>query len=90
MLGTMVAAACLAGPAFARTPHVPHKPHPPRQPRPPDAQPPDGGGDAGANVHLAVAQQGALPGRGTSLAWAPDGHALAVGGHFRPGRTTLR
>jgi WD40 repeat protein len=90
MLGTMVVAACLAGPAFARTPHVPHKPHPPRQPRPPDAQPPDGGGDAGANVHLAVAQQGALPGRGTSLAWAPDGHALAVGGHFRPGRTTLR
>ena len=32
----------------------------------------------------------ALPGRGMGLAWAPDGHALAVGGHFRDRTTRLR
>jgi WD40 repeat protein len=43
-----------------------------------------------ANVHLEPAGTIALPGRGQSLAWAPDGRRLAVGGHFREKATRLR
>jgi hypothetical protein len=32
----------------------------------------------------------ALPGRGLSLAWSPDGRRIAVGGHFRDKVTRLR
>jgi WD40 repeat protein len=39
---------------------------------------------------MAPATAIALPGRGLTLAWAPDGHALAVGGHFREKATRLR
>jgi WD40 repeat protein len=42
------------------------------------------------NVHLREARTIALPGRGASLAWAPDGHTLAVGGRFRDPATRLR
>ena len=42
------------------------------------------------NVHLAPASTIALPGRGLSLAWSPDGTRLAVGGHFRDKATRLR
>ena len=42
------------------------------------------------NVHLAPAGTIALPGRGLSLAWSPDGTRLAVGGHFRDKATRLR
>lgn len=31
-----------------------------------------------------------LPGRGTALAWSPDGARMAVGGHFRDPVTSLR
>ena len=41
-------------------------------------------------MHLAEAGSIALPGRGLTLAWAPDGRALAVGGHFRDPTTGLR
>jgi WD40 repeat protein len=43
-----------------------------------------------SNVLLAPERTVALPGRGMGLAWAPDGHALAVGGHFRERTTRLR
>jgi WD40 repeat protein len=42
------------------------------------------------NVHLTQARAIALPGRGASLAWAPDGRALAVGGRFLDPTTRLR
>jgi hypothetical protein len=55
----------------------------PQPPAPPVKQAP-------VNVHLAPAGTIALPGRGLSLAWAPDGTRLAVGGHFRDKLTRLR
>jgi WD40 repeat protein len=39
---------------------------------------------------MAPGKEIALPGRGLALAWAPDGHTLAVGGHFRERATKLR
>src|SRR5262245_57878709 len=41
-------------------------------------------------MHLESAGAIALPGRGQSLAWAPDGKRIAVGGHFREKATRLR
>src|SRR5262249_18084807 len=43
-----------------------------------------------ANVWLRPATTIALPGRGLAVSWAPDGAALAVGGHFRDKTTGLR
>ncbi len=43
-----------------------------------------------ANVHLAPAGMIALPGRGLALAWAPDGSAVAAGGHFKDPTTGQR
>jgi WD40 repeat protein len=54
-----------------------------RNPPPPPVEPP-------SNVHLEPAGSIALPGRGQSLAWAPDGRRIAVGGHFREKVTRLR
>src|SRR4029450_9369166 len=45
---------------------------------------------APTNVHLAPAGVIAVPGRGQSLAWSPDGRRIAVGGHFREKATRLR
>jgi WD40 repeat protein len=92
-------AVLLGGPAWARkahTPHTPHTPHQPRRPRAPKPPIPPDGGDGGGttsvteNVHVAPLQLVGLPGRGTTLAWAPDGHAIAVGGHFIEKSTGLR
>jgi WD40 repeat protein len=41
-------------------------------------------------AHLEAAGTIALPGRGLSLAWSPDGTRIAVGGHFRERATRLR
>jgi WD40 repeat protein len=93
MLGTMAVVALLTRPLWANTPHRPHTPHAPRTPRTPGA----GGTDSGSNppavdtnVHMAPAAAGALPGIGTTLAWAPDGHAIAIGGHFSDRATGMR
>jgi WD40 repeat protein len=43
-----------------------------------------------ANVHLAPAGTIPLPGRGLALAWAPDGSAIAAGGHFKDRATGQR
>jgi WD40 repeat protein len=51
-------------------------------PPPPEPEP--------TNVRLVPAQSIALPGRGLSIAWAPDGRRLAVGGHFREKASRLR
>src|SRR5262245_64518678 len=45
---------------------------------------------APTNVLLAPDRVIALPGRGQSLAWSPDGSRIAVGGHFREKATRLR
>src|SRR5262245_19536262 len=45
---------------------------------------------APTNVRLAPDGVIALPGRGQSLAWSPDGSRIAVGGHFREKATRLR
>lgn len=39
---------------------------------------------------MAPAAAAELPGIGTTLAWAPDGHAVAIGGHFSDPTTTMR
>jgi WD40 repeat protein len=101
VLVVALAAVLLQGPAWARsahTPHKPHHPHHPRQPRAPKPPPPpqggsdDGGGTTAVseNAHLVPLQLVELPGRGTTLAWAPDGRAIAVGGHFAEKSTGLR
>ena len=41
-------------------------------------------------MHLVPSLTIALPGRGLSVAWSPDGTRLAVGGHFRDKETRLR
>jgi hypothetical protein len=51
---------------------------------------PENDGASGARLHLETARVVALPGRGLTLAWAPDGHALAVGGHFKDHATGQR
>src|SRR5262249_972955 len=56
------------------------------RPAPPPAPPEE----TTPNAHLVLAGTIALPGRGLSLAWAPDGTRLAVGGHFRDPETHLR
>jgi WD40 repeat protein len=68
-----------------RPERVSHREHA-KQPKPP-AQPVK---QTPVNVHLAPAGAIALPGRGLSLAWSPDGTRLAVGGHFRDKATRLR
>lgn len=62
----------------------------PRPPAPP--APKDGGAvtRGPTNVHMAPGKAIDLPGRGLAIAWAPDGHALAVGGHFREKLSKLR
>ena len=56
-----------------------------------DGQNGDGqGGNKPTNVLLESAGSIALPGRGLSLAWSPDGTRIAVGGHFRDKVTRLR
>ena len=63
-------------------PHVPHVPrqHPSVAPTP----------VVPANVHFAPAGTIPLPGRGLALAWAPDGSAIAAGGHFKDPATGQR
>jgi len=80
-----------------RKPHTPHRPHTPRKPREPKQPPPPAGGEEGGGAQgpaldapLVQRQSAALPGRGTHLAWAPDGRALAVGGHFKDRTSSLR
>jgi WD40 repeat protein len=81
-----------------RKPHTPHRPHAPRKPREPKQPPPpaDGGGEEGGAdapvlpAPLVERQWARLPGRGTHVAWAPDGAAIAVGGHFAERGTGLR
>ena len=92
MLATAVVLSGLGGAAWGyRNPHTPHRPHTPRPPKTtePPVAPPGGGGGV-VDAPLVEKQSTALPGRGTHLAWAPDGHALAVGGHFKDGDTGLR
>lgn len=69
--------------AHARGDRVSHRAHARQAPPPPVVGP-------ATNVLLAPAGVIALPGRGQSLAWAPDGRRLAVGGHFRDKETRLR
>jgi len=70
--------------------------HQPDAPPPPPATPPDDPPatpppeDPRTNVHLVPSGTIALPGRGLSVAWSPDGTRLAVGGHFRDKETRLR
>jgi WD40 repeat protein len=40
------------------------------------------GGTVRANEHFTQTRTIPLPGRGLILSWAPDGHAIAVGGHL--------
>lgn len=55
---------------------------------------PGGGAPAPApaptNEHFAPGAVVALPGRGASLAWSPDGTRIAAGGHFHDAATGLR
>jgi len=90
--------------ALARTEDGVHRPrvshraraHQPDAPPPPPATPPDDppatppAEDPRTNVHLVPSGTIALPGRGLSVAWSPDGTRLAVGGHFRDKETRLR
>ncbi|MCW5892457.1 MAG: PD40 domain-containing protein [bacterium] len=99
-LGVLVAAGTVdAKPG--REPHKKHKPREPRAPKPPKEpkQPrtptkpsPDDGrhGASPANVHFVPAGTVAIPGRGLTVSWSPDGGALAVGGRFRDKATRLR
>jgi WD40 repeat protein len=85
------------------TPREPRPPKPPKQPKQPKAPktpktkeprtstPKDGGESSGpSNVHFAPAGTVAIPGRGLTLSWSPDGQSLAVGGRFRDKATKLR
>ncbi len=72
-----------------RQPHTPREPRQPRGPRKPPAPPPDEARRT-PNTLLEAAGAIGLPGRGLTLAWAPDGHAIAVGGRFREKATRLR
>ncbi len=76
-----VVVACPA-PVQARGDRVSRRERVRRPPPPPEPTP--------VNVHLEPAGVVALPGRGQSLAWAPDGRRLGVGGHFREKATRLR
>jgi WD40 repeat protein len=99
--GVLAAAMVLSGGSGVawseRQPHAPHRPHAPRKPRDPNQPPPPPAGGAGQDgggatlpAPLVESQWAKLPGRGTHLAWAPDGHAIAVGGHFIEPETGLR
>ena len=92
-LWTVVVVGFLLTPAWARAPHKPHTPHVPGSGgsggsksggNPPPVSPGD------TNVHMAPAATAELPGIGTTLAWAPDGHAVAIGGHFSDPSTSMR
>jgi len=72
--------------ALAREPHKPHKPHKPK----PTATPSAGAPGGAANAHFAPAGRVTLPGRGLTLAWSPDGEAIAAGGHFKDKATKQR
>jgi WD40 repeat protein len=93
----MVMGVLLGGVADAkpgREPHRPHKPREPREPREPRGPrtpptPPDEA-ERPTNVQLAPAGAVAIPGRGLTLAWSPDGRKIAVGGRFREKTTRLR
>jgi WD40 repeat protein len=80
----MVTLACAAMPSLARA----HGDRVSRRERNAASQPEPPA--APTNVHLAPAGVIALPGRGQSLAWSPDGRRIAVGGHFREKATRLR
>ncbi len=70
----------------ARGDRVSHRQRATREPTAPPVPPTE----PATNVHLAPAGAIALPGRGQSLAWSPDGRRIAVGGHFREKSTRLR
>jgi WD40 repeat protein len=78
------------GVAAARTSHTAHHRGGGTTPSPPDDPGSGGAAPAPTNVHFAPGAVIALPGRGVALAWAPDGHGIAVGGHFRDPTTGLR
>src|SRR5262249_32900719 len=84
----VVACVVLGGVAEGREPHRPHRPHTKRTPQRPDG--PADGPTMPANAHLVEQGTIALPGRGLSLAWAPDGGRIAAGGRFREKATGLR
>jgi WD40 repeat protein len=81
VVAVAVAASLVAGSIDAHTRHRPHRPRV-RQPSAP--APP-----ASTGV-FAPAATIALPGRGLSLAWSPDGERIAAGGRFREASTGLR
>lgn len=47
-------------------------------------------GEPTTNAHFSASSTVALPGRGMSIAWSPNGNALALGGHFREKATGRR
>jgi WD40 repeat protein len=51
---------------------------------------PNASSETAANTRFSTNPTVALPGRGLSIAWSPDGTELAVGGHFREKTTGLR
>jgi WD40 repeat protein len=93
----MVLGVVLSGVAEARpgrTPHKPHQPREPKEPRPPRGPrttptPPDDAKQP-SNTLLEPAGAVSIPGRGLTLAWSPNGQAVAVGGRFREKTTRLR
>jgi WD40 repeat protein len=97
----VLGALTIAAPVTAkpgREPHQKHEPREPRAPKPPK-QPrtpttptpdPDDGRSHASNVHFAPAGEVAIPGRGLTLSWSPDGSSIAVGGRFRDKLTRLR
>ncbi len=99
VVGTALAAVLLAAgvvdakpgrePHQPREPRKPKKPREPRPPRRPQTPEPPPTAIEGNQLWEPVGAV-PLPGRGLTLAWAPDGHAVAVGGRFRDKPTRLR
>lgn len=73
-----------------REPRAPKPPREPKQPRTPTTPTPGEPTSPSTNVHFAPAGAVAIPGRGLTLSWSPDGQSLAVGGRFRDKLTRLR
>jgi WD40 repeat protein len=73
-------------PARTKKPKKPRKPRRTRRPR----QTPTPHATPRTNTLLEPVGSAPLPGRGLALAWAPDGAALAAGGHFKEKATGQR
>ena len=71
----------LLRPVDARQTRHPHRPHTPK-PRTPTGGAPTDPSPGNQNALFVEERVIALPGRGSAVAWSPDGSAVALGGHF--------